>query len=1131
MDLKLPLIVSRQGVRALKCWLPHWPDVKGEGVSLSELKDDLALMVMERFEGSSPRHAWKWQVAPHLRLKHVNVDTEARDREDGRVYKLKGRLAVLLEKWPHDVFWVATPTAAPHLAFALAHPEALDAALAARLVEHCLKARIERLDQWHVERDERLDILEVDADAPTVLPRGQAPTRKRRAKVQKKKDGTVEEPQETPDEREQRRSRARLSVRTLRQIGKNLAHQARDGDLGRAFGREGIVSSLVETLEKRESAAIVLLGQGGVGKTAIAHELTRRLVERQAASATRRDVWRIDGNQFIAGMSYVGQWEARARELCAELVDTGDVLFVDDLASLIYAGRHSKGDTNVAQYLEPHLARGEITLVAECTPERFERIREESPSFAALFDVLPIPPMTTAESLPVLLGTVRELEAETSTITPRIPPDVMELVLELSGRFFAHRALPGRAVRLIHQVLAGAGVVEGRVRRYRAQDVYEAVRRETGLPDFILGGAAPKSRAQVVADLSSHVAGQPEAIEAVTDAVLALQLSLQDTEKPLANYLFVGPTGVGKTETAKALARYLFGSSERLVRFDMSELSTPGAIARLVGSPGQPDGELVTALRTQPFCVVLLDEIEKAHPRVFDALLQFLGEGRLSDPHGRMADGRNAVVVMTSNLGVREAASQAGFHRGDTEGAAQHYLAAARQFFRPELFNRLDRVVPFRSLDKSALRKVVEHALAELLSRRGLRRSNVLVDVEPELLELLVDQAFDPRFGARPLKRLLEKKLAVPLAHHLLRRDSDDLAVIELLRQGDEPTLSVRLLSPAEKVAVDELSEWTLPRLRLAGREAAARVQSLLSSARAERLRKARRDALARSTPVPESSALIDSLEVIASRLEELFDLSLDTPAYDEVERRVSKHETQGPFYEPKHGLRAKPKFEGVVYAVNADAVASAATPQLAQILDELELLATQLDATDSPEEIVTLLLEPVGPPSAAAVNAFSGSLPPLGPLVLGERANGAWEEQAPEACRRYAFVYQGARVSQLIEPWLGYARVVVQVDDGTTRRALVRAVALEGGDGTVESARQVLREYDAKTRAEREARRQRGASAIEPEKFPRLVFERESVSAGGHFVATGLEATRQLAHLAACLRRRSTLTLPPERS
>lgn len=1113
MELKLPLVVSRLGGRLMRCWLPHWPGVSVEGVSLSELKDDLSLMVMERFEGTSTGEAWRFQMAPHLKLKHVKVETVARDREDGRAYTLKGRVAVLLEKWPDDAFWVATPTQAPELAFAIASTDDLKTGLEARFAAHCLNRRIETLESWNVERDQRLDVLEVDADAPTVLPRGSAPARRRAKPVASKK--AQEEVVETEEEREQRRARARLSVHTLRQIGRNVTHQARDGELARAIGREATVSALVEALERKTGVAVVLVGPGGVGKTAIIHEAARRLVERQAISGPRRDVWRIDGNQFIAGMSYVGQWEARARELCTELIDTGDVLYVDDLASLVYAGRHSKGDTHVAQYLEPHLARGELTVVAECTPERFERVREEAPSFAALFDVVQIPAMTVRETMPVLLGAVRELEAEEGGPSPRISPDVMELALELSGRFFAHRALPGRAVRLIHQVLAGPGTLEGRTRRYRVTDVYEAVRRETGLPDFILGGAAPRPRAQIVSELSAQVAGQPEAIEAVADAVLALQLSVQDPEKPLANYLFVGPTGVGKTETAKALARYLFGSSDRLVRFDMSELASSASIARLVGSPGGPDGELIVALRTQPFCVVLLDEIEKAHPRVFDALLQFLGEGRLTDAQGHTADGRNTVVVMTSNLGVREAASQAGFGRGDPEGATQHYLSAARAFFRPELFNRLDRVVPFRSLDKQALRRVVEHALAELLSRRGLRRGNVLVDVEPELLELLVDQAFDPRYGARPLKRALEKRLAVPLAHHLLRRDADALAVIELLRQGDEPQLSVRMLSPATPIALETPDEWTLPRLLEATRYAKERITGLLGSPRARQLRELRRAALANRKDVPESTSVLDALETLDGRLEELVEGSLDVSVYDEQEHGVSKLENIQIYRPARGGLRARPSFTGVVYQQNAEATINATAPVLALALDELELLSHQLDASDS-VETATLLLEPIGPPAPEAIAAFAASLPELGALALFENANGEWLEASSEAARRRAYVFHGAGVLAQLEPWLGYGRVELTAADGLQRRALLRCVLLPGGDGRLESARKVLTAWDERTKQEREARRAGAPSPTDP--FPRVVLEQRA-GQPGRFVATGLEITRARTHLAACLR------------
>ncbi len=1120
MDLKLPMVIERKGGRLMRCWLPHWPQVAGEGISLSELKDDLALMVMERFEKTSTSDAWRYQMAPHLKLKHVKVDTVAKDREDGRAYTLEGRIAVLLEKWPGDSFWIATPTKLRELAFPIGAADELDDGLKQRLSEHCLKMKIETLDQWNVERDERLDVLEVDADAPTILPRGSIKQKARRPKQQhpKAKGAPQPEPEETEEEREQRRARARLSVRTLRQIGKNLTHHARDGEISRAFGREGIVSALVDTLEKREGAAVVLVGQGGVGKTAIVHEVTRRLVERQATASTRRDLWRIDGNQFIAGMSYVGQWEARARELCKELIDTNDVLFVDDLASLIYAGRHSKGDTHAAQYLEPHLARGEITVIGECTPERFERIREEAPSFAALFDVVQIPPMTTRETLPVLLGAVREVESEeTSPNAPvvRIAPDVMELVLELSGRFFAHQALPGRAVRLVHRVLAGPGTLERRVRRYKQADVYEAVRRETGLPDFILGGAPPRTREQIIAELGAQVAGQPEAIDAVAEAVLALQFSVQDPEKPLANHLFVGPTGVGKTETAKALARYLFGSSDRLVRFDMSELANSGSIARLIGAPGAPEGELITALRTQPFCVVLLDEIEKAHPRVFDALLQFLGEGRLTDAHGRTADGRNTVVVMTSNLGVREAASQAGFGRGSAESAAQHYLSAARAFFRPELFNRLDRVVPFRSLDKKALRLVVEHALAELLSRRGLRRSNVLVDVEPELLELLVDQAFDPRYGARPLKRTLEKRLAVPLAHHLLRRDANDLAVIELLRQGDEPRLSVRMLSPAASVPANTEKEWTLPRLSAAAREAHERISALLASPQALKLREARRAALMRRQHGAAASELLERLEGLAAKLEELTEGSLDASSYDEAEVVMPKEMPRN--WNRLSSIKRRSTFEGVVYAKNPEALIASAAPVLSQVMEELELLEDQLRASAHPDETATILLECVGPPAAEAVALFGKSLPPLSPLALDFQTSTGWTAAGEGVHPRRAFVFHGPGVIAQLEPWLGYARIDVAGKDGSPRRALVRAVLLEGGDGSIERAKEVLSQWDDQAKADREARRQ-GAEPRE-ERWPRVVFEREGMTGAGRFIASGLEASVPLAHLAASLR------------
>jgi ATP-dependent Clp protease ATP-binding subunit ClpC len=1118
MELKLPLVLERPGIGVVRCWLPHWPGIRGEGPSLSELKDDLSLQVMLAFEQEPPGEAWRWQLAPHLKLKHVPLDFTARDQRDGRAYHLEGRVPVLLEKWPRDDFWVATPTTAPWLRFACATADDVQAGLEHRLRAWCLEQRVPTLKAIASEQEQRLDLLEVDADAPTILPRRTVPLRMRRRKAPAKNDASPAEATESPEEREQRRTRARLSARTLRQLGRNLSHQARDGTLGRAFGREAIVTSLVEAIEKRPGVAIALVGVGGVGKTAIVHEVTRRLVERQ--TSRRRDVWRTDGNQFIAGMSYVGQWEARARELCSELTETGDILFVDDLASLVFAGRHAKGDTHLAMYLEPSLARGELSVIGECTPERFERMREEAPSFAARFDVIQVPPMSERETIPVLLSAVRALEGSSGQRPARVSPDVLQVAMELSGRFQASRALPGRAVRLLHQVLASPGVVHGGVRRYRPADVVEAMRRETGLPDFVLGGAAPRRRSEIRAELSAQVAGQPEAIDAVTDAVLSLQQSLQDPDKPLANFLFVGPTGVGKTETAKALARYLFGSSERLVRFDMSELAAPGSVGRLIGSAGGAEGELLTALKTQPFCVVLFDEIEKAHPRVFDALLQFLGEGRLSDASGRTADGRNCVVVMTSNLGVREAATQSGFVQGDVQAASQHYLAAARAFFRPELFNRIDRIVPFRSLDRAALRVVVEHALGGLLRRRGLQRSNVLVDVEPELLELLVEQAFDPRYGARPLKRALERQLAVPLAHHLVRRASDDFALVELLRRGETSALSVRLLSPAAPVASPAPASWTVPRLTQATRDALALARSLEEGAGARALMAQRRAALAHGRPVPAGCELVDELAALVTRLEALLEGPLDPQLYEERVGAVPHSDRdrggrRNPWREPKHN-RPQPEVGGVLYAPNPEATINAVAPVLGPALVELELLAARLAAADRPDEVVMLVLESVAVDAGWAIEAFAASLA-LGPTRrLHQPSLGPWQAERPAAERRRALVFEGPGTRALLEPWLGYALVEGLDAEGVSRRALVRALPLEVGDGSDDAVQAALSGWEAQTAADREARR--AGAEPSPDAFPVIVFE-QRLGVTGRFVATGLPASEALAHLAACLR------------
>ncbi|MBE4752858.1 ATP-dependent Clp protease ATP-binding subunit [Corallococcus sp. ZKHCc1 1396] len=1074
MDLKLPLVVSPLGGRLVQAWVPaFWPRLSGVGPSLSTLRDELALAVMERFEKEHVAHVASYQLPPHLALRHVKVDTEARDREKNKRVVLQGRMAVLLEKWPRDDFWVVTPTRLPEARFALGDPDALPQALARRLSAWCLEHDLEGLDEAWGTGHERLELLEVDAYAPTILPRAPrrppTPPRRRKATAEKKQE---EPAPETPEQREARRNRRRLSLVELREVARNLSHGARDGALERCFGREALVREVVDALEGREGAAVVLVGPSGSGKTALVHEAVSRLTARQDAAGTRRDVWRVDGNQFIAGMMYVGQWEARARGVVRELVEVGDLLYVDDLASLVYAGRTRSERTNVAQYLEPHLARGELTVLAESTPERFERVREEAPTFASLFRVVHVPALDARATLPALLGTLRELEAESHAGAVRLSPLALETLLDLQQRFVAHEAFPGKAVRLLRRVVSRHGTEEGGVRRFTQEDVTSAMREQTGLPDFVLGSAPPKTRDTLERELAAQVAGQPEAVSAVVDAILTLQRSLQPPDKPLATYLFVGPTGVGKTETAKALARTLFGGEGRLVRFDMSEFVSASSITRLLGMPGAPDGELTTALRTQPFCVVLFDEVEKAHPRIFDALLQFLGEGRLTDGAGRTVDARQAVVVLTSNLGVREAAARSGFHR-TADSAEAHYLSSVRAFFRPEFFNRLDRVVPFRPLTPAALRVVVEHALESLLSRRGIRRGNVLVEVEPALLDLLVEQAYDPRYGARPLKRALERRLTVPLAHHLVLRGAEDLARVELFRRGDDMGLSVELMAREPAWAPEpDPTAWTLADVSRVLEETAARLDALGNPEPGSKVG-------------PEAVELVERLERLRAEAVDIRENELSERDFLETEAAVPKEVSRGYDWNRnpgRGGLRARPAYASVPLPVSREERLRRCRPRVVDLRDETDWLAHQLACRERGPDVRAVLVEGLGDAPVAALEAVVRALPQaLGRAAVHEErvepdGRIAWaapgsQRPAGGRVRRIAVSLTAIGLAEVLAPLEGYALVETLRGDGA-RLAPVRVELMEGDPGLMDDVSGPVAARDAVRAVEREARR-----------------------------------------------------------
>ncbi|MFW5967398.1 MAG: AAA family ATPase, partial [Persicimonas sp.] len=389
---------------------------------------------------------------------------------------------------------------------------------------------------------------------------------------------------------------------------------------------------------------------------------------------------------------------------------------------------------------------------------------------------------------------VRALEAQRRV---RFTPDAVESILRLSGRFLRQEAFPGKAVRLTRQCFAQAvrhssdePHAEVRVEPER---VVRVMRRQTGLPERLLTPGDGRTADQVRKSFERRVFGQPAAADAVESLVVATEQGVARTDRPLSSFLLIGPSGVGKTETAKALAVELFGGRDRLVRFDMSEFSEASAASRLIGTPQDPDGELTGRVRIQPYCVLLFDEIEKAHSSVLDLLLQLLDDGRLTDTAGRTVDFCNTVVLMTSNLGADDEERWVGFTERDQQDRRLHYQRAAEEFFRPEFFNRIDRVIPYQPLTVDTLRRIARRTLRELLERRGLRHSQVMVDVDRRLVEHLVGGVVDRRYGARTLAHRIEQRLITPLARRLASKEDDQALTRAVLEPGQEGEMKLDL--------------------------------------------------------------------------------------------------------------------------------------------------------------------------------------------------------------------------------------------------------------------------------------------------------------------------------------------------
>lgn len=518
------------------------------------------------------------------------------------------------------------------------------------------------------------------------------------------------------------------------------------------------VEAVLADLTAAVPRSVVLVGEPGVGKSAIVRRVAAAMADRGWT------MFEAGATDIMAGQTYLGELEKRMRELLERLETRRRVLWlVPGLQELGQAGRHRYNTTSVLDMLVSAIDAGRVVVLAECAPAPLDALLRPRPRLRFALSVHPVEPLDVPATLALAQALLAQGTPEHGVLDA--DPALAADALALAQNHLAGAELPGPVLDLLRQARQHA---QAAGERRLTRDVLMATMIGlTGLPRAVLDERAGLEPVALREHFARRVMGQPEAVNCLVDRVAMLKAGLVDPRRPIGVFLFAGPTGTGKTEVGKTLAAFLFGSAERMLRLDMSEFQDPSALPRLVGEPGDDGGleSLVRQVRRQPFCVLLLDEFEKAHPRVWDLFLQVFDDGRLTDANGQVADFRHAIIILTSNAG---ATSHQGASLGFTNGGAAFSEAqvtrALAGLFRPEFLNRIDRVVVFRPLGKAAMRDILRKELGDVVKRRGFRHRDWAVEWEPSALDFLLERGFTTDLGARPLRRAIEEHLLAPLA-------------------------------------------------------------------------------------------------------------------------------------------------------------------------------------------------------------------------------------------------------------------------------------------------------------------------------------------------------------------------------
>ncbi len=588
----------------------------------------------------------------------------------------------------------------------------------------------------------------------------------------------------------------------LDKYGHDLTKQAQLGKLDPVVGREVEIERVVQILSRRKKNNPILIGEPGVGKSAIVEGLALRIVEGTAGVLQGKRIITLDVAAMVAGTTYRGQFEERMKSVLQELQRHSEViLFIDEIHTIIGAG-NAQGSLDAANILKPALARGEVQCIGATTTNEYRTSIEKDGALERRFQKVVVRPTTKEETL-TILQRLSSRYAEYHKVT--YSDEVLKAAVDLAERYLTDRAFPDKAIDVMDEAGARAHTRQEALRAsdnekntetaeaypITVDDIAAVVSMMSGVPVQRVQKAETERLRTMDEVLRRRVIGQDEAVETIVKAIRRSRLGLRDPHRPIGTFFFLGPTGVGKTYLAQCLAEEMFGSRDAIIRFDMSEYMEKHAVSLLVGAPPgyvahEDGGKLTEAVRRKPYSIVLFDEIEKAHPDIFNILLQVLDEGRLTDRQGHVVDFRNTIIILTSNVGTRQlkdfgAGIGFGVSELDAKTSNQMLLKALQKSFPPEFVNRIDNVITFQPLSREALARIVTIEVALLQER--LRKTGHQLVLTPEAETALLERSYDPQNGARPIRRAIQTYLEDPLTDILLARPTQKRITIKQLRE------------------------------------------------------------------------------------------------------------------------------------------------------------------------------------------------------------------------------------------------------------------------------------------------------------------------------------------------------------